>query len=227
MIASDALARLTEARTLWDVTVPIRDGMIHWPGDPEIRVTVVSDVAQGDVATVTSLNLGSHTGTHVDAFSHFCPGRETLDGMRLDLYTGRAKVVDIDDPVSIRPEALTSLDWERVERVLFRTRNSTGTPQPWYERPFNEDFVHLTPEAADFLVERGVRLVGIDYLSVDGFRADNVPVHRRLMAAGVHIVEGLYLAEVPAGWVELLCLPMRIAGCDGAPARVLLREWRD
>ncbi|WP_242342264.1 cyclase family protein [Anaeromyxobacter terrae] len=203
-----------------DVTVPIRDGMMHWPGDPAVHVERVRALA-ADGANVSSLRLGAHTGTHVDAPLHYVEGGAAVDAMPLALASGPARVVAVDDPVAIRPEHLETLELRRGERVLFRTRNS---PRAWRSDRFVEDAVHLTPEAAALLVARGIAPVGIDYLSVGPYRGeDGATVHRTLLEGGVWILEGLDLTDAPEGAYELLCLPLRLAGGDGAPARALLR----
>lgn len=203
-----------------DVTVPLRDGMVHWPDNPPVRVERVLSLP-GDDANVSALSLGAHTGTHVDAPVHFVEGAPGVDEMPLALAVGPARVVAIDDAEAIRPEHLVPLDLHRGERVLFRTRNS---PRAWRAASFVEDAVHLTLAAAELLAERGVALVGIDYLSVGGYGSgEGAAVHRALIAGGVWILEGVDLTDAPEGPCELVCLPLRIAGGDGAPARVLLR----
>lgn len=211
---------------IYDISVPISDKLVTWPGDPGIQIERSLDLACGDNATVSLLHLGSHTGTHVDAFSHFKPQGQTLDQWDLSVCLGPARVVEMADPACITVAELERYDWQGVTRVLFKTQNSS---QPWFERPFDENFCHITPDAADFLVARGIRLVGIDYLSVEGFRAEEwygeqAPTHHRLMDGGVYIVEGLYLKDIAPGDYELICLPLLIQGGDGGPARVVLRD---
>jgi arylformamidase len=204
--------------------------MIAWPGDPAVTVKPVLSLDKADPAAVSRLDFGSHTGTHVDAFSHFKPHGLSVDQMSLAPYLGPVLVLPLPKEPVITPCALDHLlvDWEvdgvKIERLLIKTDNSQ---QAWSEAPFDKQFVHLNEDAAQYLVARGLRLVGMDYLSVDGFYAEGVPVHHCLMDAGVYILEGLDLSAVPAGWYELLCLPLKIAGCDGAPARVVLREIID
>jgi arylformamidase len=218
--------------TLYDVSVPVFTGLVSWPGDPGVQVERTLDLQAGDPATVSMLSMGSHTGTHVDALSHFKLGAPTLDGMDLQTYIGKALVVEIEDPQAITLGELqrkpSFLDLRKAERVLFKTVNSQT---PWYREPFNENFCHLSPHAADFLIELGIKLVGIDYLSVEAYHAKTLyeldaPTHHRLMEAGVHIVEGLDLSQVSPGWYEMICLPLKILDGDGAPTRVILRDWR-
>ncbi|MDX2085385.1 MAG: cyclase family protein [Candidatus Melainabacteria bacterium] len=206
----------------YDISIPLHHQMITWPGDPAVDIQRTADVCCGDFCTLSRLNMGSHTGTHVDAFAHFKPNDATLDEMPLDPYLGSAKVIAVEHPHCITAEALEAWNLAGVERVLIQTRNSTRVPA-WYQQPFDEQFVHLTPEAARYLIACGVRLVGVDYLSVDGFHAVGVPVHHLLMNHRVYILEGLFLGHIAPGDYELICLPLRLAQGDGAPARAILR----
>jgi arylformamidase len=218
-------------RAIYDISVPISNQLVSWPGDPGIKIERTLDVCCGDPATVSQFHMGSHTGTHVDAFSHFKKEGLSLDAMDLSIYVGRALVVEIEDPRCITVGELQRnphfLDLRKAERVLFKTINSANT---WYNQPFNENFCHLNPYAASFLIELGVKLVGIDYLSVESYHAkalyeEDAPTHHRLMDAGVYILEGLNLNNIKAGWYELICLPLHVQNGDGAPARVILRDW--
>lgn len=206
-----------------DVSLPLASGMIGWPDDEEVRVARVQDVGRGDPCTLSRLVLGTHAGTHVDAPSHYLRGGATLDAMPLDATVGPARVIAIADPTAVTREELARHRIRRGERLLLRTRNSR---RRWWELPFAEDYVFVSPAAAHWLAERGVRCVGIDALSVGGFRAGGPETHAALLGAGVWIIEGLALTAVRPGPVDLLCLPLRIAGADGAPARALVRERR-
>ncbi len=203
-----------------DVSVPVSDGMVHWPGDPEVKVTRALSIDAGDDANVSHLDLGAHTGTHMDAPVHFVPGAEGIDAMPLGATIGPARVVAIADPESVKPEELERHEPRRGERLLLRTRNSERS---WVREPFDPDFVPISPEGAALLAERGVRTVGVDYLSVGGYRGGGAETHRALLEAGVWIIEGLDLSRAEPGDYELICLPVKIAGSDGAPARALLR----
>lgn len=206
-----------------DISIPINDGMISWPGDPAVEVSKTMDVACGDCATVSRLNMGSHTGTHVDAISHFKADGLTIDQMDLSVYVGPVLVVDVPQMPEITAKALFDMDinWSGIQRVIFKTDNSKTQ---WWAEPFNNDFVHLSLGAAQFLTGEGVQLIGIDYLSVEGFYSQGAVVHHHLLEHQVHIVEGLNLTEVIPGWYEIVCLPLKIANGDGAPARVILRR---
>ena len=190
-----------------DVSVPLRTGMVTWPGDPPVRITAALDLAKGDEATVSLLSMGAHTGTHMDAPRHFLTNGPGIDAMPPEIGLGRARVLAIPAVESIQPESLRPHRIRRGERILFRTRNSD---RPWGDGPFVEDFVHISPEGAAFLVQRGVRLVGIDYLSVGGFKAGGAETHRTLLGAGIWIIEGLNLASVKPGSYDMACLPLRI-----------------
>jgi arylformamidase len=200
-----------------DISTPLVDGMAHWPGDPTPRVTRYADLERGDACTLTALAISAHTGTHVDAPRHYLEHGATLDEMPLGALLGRARVIEITDERRVTAEALAGRRIRRGDRVLLRTRASCpGAPGP----PAAADGAALTPEAASWLVARDVVCVGIDTLSVDP--ADSSAAHRILLEAGVWIIEGLLLEGVAAGVYELICLPLRLAGAEGAPARALL-----
>jgi arylformamidase len=204
-----------------DVSVPIESGMVHWPGDPEVKLSRSSEIAKGDPANVTHLDMGAHTGTHMDAPVHFVEGAEGIDAMPLDATIGPARVIEISDPVSVKAGELQRHEPARGERVLLKTMNSAAA---WRIAPeFKKDFTYIAADGAAYLAECGVRTVGVDYLSVGGFEHDAVETHAALLKAGVWIIEGLNLAEIEPGEYELLCLPLKIAGSDGAPSRALLR----
>jgi arylformamidase len=205
----------------FDISLPITDGMVTFPDDPEVRVRPHSRIADGDDANVTRLALGTHTGTHVDAPSHFMDDGRTVDNLELDRLIGPARVVQIPDAVKAIGEAeLREAGIEGEERVLLRTRNG----QLLDRDDFAEDFAFITPDGARYAVEAGVRLLGIDYLSVEAFDAEEPQAHHTLLDAEVVIIEGLDLREVPDGRYDLVCLPLRLAGLDGSPVRAVLRE---
>lgn len=208
-----------DARGWIDVTVPLSGELPTWPGDPGVAVEPVSRVAQGDAANVSQLRTSTHAGTHVDPPYHFLEDGARVDEMPHEVAMGPARVVEVDGDV-VAAEDVAEADVAEGERILFRTRNSQDD---WAHEPFREEFVHLTTPAAEALAEAGPRLVGVDYLSVAGYRENEGPVHEALLGAGVWIAEGLDLSAVDAGAYELICLPLRIEGGDGAPARALLR----
>lgn len=203
-----------------DISVPVRAAMPLFPGDPPVRSELVTSIARGDVCNVTRLDMGAHTGTHIDAPVHFLDGGPGAESIPLDAVIGPAYVVDAlsaTGPIdSATLERMAIPDGET--RVLFKTTNS----ELWNEPTFSHRSIALAEDAARVLAERGARLVGVDYLSVAPF-GDPVPTHRALLEAGVVILEGIDLRAVQPGFHELLCLPLRLVGCDGAPCRALLR----
>jgi arylformamidase len=203
-----------------DVSVPLKSGMLTWPDDPPVRISRVLDLERGDPCTVSLLEFGAHTGTHLDAPLHFLRGGASIDSMPIAATVGPARVVAVSDPVSVKVADLEPHLPAANERLLLKTRNSD---RRWADEPFDEGFVYLSHEAALFLAERGVRTVGVDYLSVGGFLEDQEETHRALLEAGIWVIEGLDLSAVPPGDYELICLPLRIVGAEGAPARALLR----
>lgn len=207
---------------IYDITVPIQSGMPVYEGDPGVEITPWSAFAKGDSSNVSVLHFGAHTGTHVDAPAHFIEGARKLDALSLDVLIGPARVIRVpDEKLEIDKSFLESSNLNNVERVLFHTRNSAL----WSEG-FRKDFTHLLPEAAQKLVDDGIKLVGTDYLSIEKFHSGHHRTHLTLLSRNVIIVEGLNLTDVPEGDYELICLPLKIAGGagDGAPARAVLRS---
>lgn len=202
---------------IYDVSVPISNELPVYPGDPDIEITPDTSIASGDSANVSRLSFGSHTGTHIDAPYHMIEGGTTVDKISLDALIGPCMVCDVGETPAVRVDDLQALP-DGVVRVLLKTRNS----RLWSEDGFHTDFTYLDPEAADWLVRRKVRLVGIDYLSIDHFHSGTHPSHLKLLGAGVVIVEGLNLSDVLQGIYTLACLPLRISGGDGSPCRAVL-----
>jgi arylformamidase len=194
--------------------------MVHWPGDPEVSISRISSMENGDVCNVSTLSMTAHTGTHMDAPLHFLASGAGLDRLPLEAVIGPARVIAIQDPRSVTAAELARHRIRRGERILFKTR---GAAARWQTGTFDEDYVYVSLDVARFLAARGVRLVGVDYLSVGGFREDGAETHRTLLGAGIWLVEGLDLGRVAAGRYDMVCLPLKIAGGDGAPARVALR----
>lgn len=213
----------TPSSTLIDISVPITNTLTTWPGDPSVCCSRVLSLDKGDPANVSELKAGAHTGTHVDAFNHFLPDGASLDAMPLDPWVGPCRVIPIQHPTLITVDELAPYAIEANERIIFKTKNSE---QKWYTKPFNPHFVHLNIEAAEYLAEKKIALVGIDYLSIEGYHADKAPAHHALMHAGVYILEGLYLGHVDPKQApyELIALPIALHGADGAPARAVLRS---
>ena len=203
-----------------DVSVPLGPGLPAYPGNPEFELQPVKRIADGGSSNVSRVVMGTHTGTHVDAPRHFFDTGEGVDALQIELLIGRARVVAIEHRGSIGQQELAAAGLREDLRVLLRTPNS----RLWNGAPFHEDYAHLTEQGARYLVDQGVKVVGIDYLSVEQFKKPGAPAHRALLGAGVVVIEGLNLADVEPGMYEMYCLPLRIAGGDGAPARVVLRR---
>jgi arylformamidase len=203
-----------------DVSVTVRTGMPHWPDNPPIVLERVMDLGQGDPCNVSHLAMGVHSGTHMDGPVHFIHEAPGLDEMPLAATMGEARVIEIEHPREITVGELAGHALRSGERILFRTSNSTRC---WQTAGFVEDFVYISEQAALHLSQTGVRTVGVDYLSVGGYHADGALIHRILLEAGIWIIEGLDLSHVTGGRYEMICLPVKLHGADGAPARALLR----
>lgn len=209
---------------IYDVSVPLSEVTPTYPGDPGIEISPWRSMAQGDAANVSLLHFGAHSGTHVDAPAHFLEGGNKVETLDLDRFIGPVEVVEISSDIEIiTAEIISDIDLKDVQRILFKTRNSTFWSNP--SQGFRSDYTYLTAGAADRLVQAGIRLVGIDYLSVEEFQSQKFETHQILLSKGVAILEGLDLREISAGSYELICLPLRIASGsgDGAPARAVLR----
>lgn len=203
-----------------DVSVPLATGMVHWPGDPVPTFKRFPEIERGADVNVTLMFMSVHTGTHMDAPRHFLAGGAGMETFPMEVGIGRARVVEFPNLAVIGRAELEAKGIRAGERLLLKTRNSRAR---WDDQEFQPDFVGLDKSAAGVLVEAGVALVGIDYLSIGQFEADSMETHRILMKAGIWIVEGLHLAAIAQGEYDMVCLPLRIQGCDGSPARVALR----
>jgi arylformamidase len=205
---------------IYDVSVPITNQIPVWPTDPPVKLRTQTHPARDKShnVRVTGIEMGAHTGTHIDAPWHMMENGRTLKDIPLDTLIGPAQVVQITGTASISRAHVEGFNWTNTERVLFKTENS----EHWNEGRFYEEFVYLEPEAAELLVKRGIRLVGIDYLSIDRFKSESHPSHFVLLEKNVVIVEGLDLSRVPPGRYEMIALPLNLQDVDGAPARVIL-----
>jgi arylformamidase len=205
---------------IFDISVPISSTLPLYKGDPPAEIVRVADFDRGDAMTLSRMAMGAHTGTHVDAPLHFIRGGGTVDQLDLQVLIGPARVVEL--PPVVGEIAGSDLEAAHLpagtQRILFKTRNSTLWSQPG----FQEDFVALGVDGARWLLARGVRLVAIDYLSIEAFGSRDFPVHQLLLSAGVVIVEAVNLEGIPEGEYQLICLPIKLQGAEGAPARALL-----
>jgi arylformamidase len=207
---------------IYDVTIPISDHVPIYAGDPAANVEAVTQISAGAHANVSKMCFGVHTGTHVDAPNHFIEGRRRVDQLDLDKLIGKCRVIAIDDGEdAVLPKHLGDLSG--VERVLFKTRNSAFWSAS--DTRFRTDFCYISPEAARMIADNGMKLAGIDYLSVEKFGSDDFATHITLLEKEVVIIEGVDLREVSPGDYELICLPLKYLGGegDGAPARTILR----
>lgn len=201
-----------------DISVPNGPGQHVYPGDPEPHVEHVHRIVDGKAANVSLLVLGSHTGTHVDAPYHFIDGAARLGDVALDRMVGEAVVLDLRGRTAVDRAALAAAPVGAGDIVLLRTDNS----ERWARPEFQRDFTYVTEDAAHWLVERGVRAIGMDYLSIERFGSTDFPVHHILLGAGVFVIEGLDLRAADPGRYLLVCLPLKFPGLDGAPARAVL-----
>lgn len=207
---------------IYDVSVRIDNTMPVWPSDPPVQLRRTPHVSRDKSHTVqvTSIEMGSHTGTHIDAPWHFIPEGRKLDEIPLDALIGPAEVIEIPGVRSIGLEDVRGRNWSGAERVLFKTENSSH----WGDGAFYEEFVYLEPEAAEFLADAGIRLVGIDYLSIDRFKSAKHPTHFVLLGRNIVILEGLNLNRIPPGRYNMVALPLNLRDADGAPTRVILTD---
>lgn len=204
-----------------DISVSVSPELPCWPGSPPVKFQRNLDLEKGDIANDTTINFSVHTGTHVDAPSHFVKDGATVDNLPLDVLIGEVFVADLTDVDVITSEHLAALELPvNTQRLLLKTRNS----QLWADgvKEFNPDFVAITADAAKWIVKQGIKLVGIDYLSIQRFY-DSPETHLTLLKSQVVIIEGLNLTQVSQGEYELICLPVKLTGVEGSPARAILK----
>jgi arylformamidase len=207
---------------IYDISVPIRTGGVVYPGNPPIVITPQQAISLGAGANVSRIEFGSHSGTHVDAPKHFFDDGAGVDSLPLEVLMGRARLIAFGEEVrSVGEAELRTHDLDGVERLLIGTRNSTWLASG--SSDFHADYTYVAPDGAAYLGGLGVKLVGVDYLSVEQFHSGHHRTHRTLLQREIVIVEGLLLSEPPPGDYELYCLPLKLAGLDGAPARAVLR----
>jgi arylformamidase len=206
---------------IYDISVPLRTGGVVYPGNPPIAITPQQAISLGAGANVSRIDFGSHSGTHVDAPKHFFDDGAGVDALPLEVLIGPARLIVVGDEVKSVGEAeLRAHDLSGVERLLIRTRNSAWLASGSNE--FHPDYTYVAPDGAAYLAGLGVKLVGVDYLSVEQFHSGHHRTHRTLLQREIVIVEGLSLSEPPPGDYDLYCLPLKLAGLDGGPARAVL-----
>lgn len=211
------------AKSKWiDISIPIYAGMVGGPNDPRVKIKLVRDPDKGAPVTMAQITMISHTGSHVDAPRHFFKNGTTIDVLPLDTFIGPARVIEIKDTKSIKPAELKRYDIQPGERILFKTKNSSWV---YDNDEFTTPYVYISNDAARYLIEKKVRLVGIDYITVGGYenREDNRKVHIMFLNGGVSILEEINLDGVKPGRYELLAVPIRLRQGDAAPCRALLR----
>lgn len=218
-IMTDKITNELEANVLIDISVPLVSGMVNWPGDPPVAITKMRDRAHGDKATVSRLDMGAHTGTHMDAPIHFVDDAPSLDSLPLEAVMGPCRVIELDDQEAVSRASLEPHEPRAGERILLKTRNSR---ERWWEQAFKQDFVYISAEAAHYLAACQIMTVGVDYLSVGGFYRDGTATHVALLGARIWVIEGLDLTRVRPGSYLLYCLPLKVRNGDGAPARAVL-----
>ncbi|GAB4550194.1 MAG: cyclase family protein [Pleurocapsa sp.] len=211
---------MSEVNSWIDISLTIHPGMPYWPDNPPISIEPSQCLAHGDVCNVSQLTLGTHTGTHVDGINHFIKGGMGVDKMPLDATIGKARVIEIKDPKQITVAEIEPHHLQAGERILFKTQNSDRALQ---SPDFVEDFVHISTKAAQYLAQKQVRTVGVDYLSVGGYQGNVVEVHHALLGSGIWVIEGLNLSQVAPGEYDLICLPIKLKDGDGGLARAILR----
>lgn len=205
---------------LIDVTVPLDPNLATYPGNTPFSLEGIKRLAKGDSSNVSTLHLSAHAGTHVDAPRHFFDDGGGVESLPLEMLCGRTRVVELTTRKAVTVEDLAGFDLREDVRLLLKTANSRlwGTPE------FHADFIGVSEGAARFLVDRGVKVLGVDYLSVEPYKTPGAPTHHVLLGAGVIVIEGLNLRDVEPGSYEMFCLPLAVVGADGAPARVILRR---
>lgn len=204
---------------LYDATLTLEEGMIAFPGDPVFRIESLTRLEDGDPFNLALLTFGTHCGTHVDPPSHYLVGGAAAHELPIEVLIGSGIILDMRGRQLIDREALVDSDFANTTRILFKTDNGPGLRHA----AFHETGVHLTEDGARYLVERGIRLVGIDDLSIEAYDSLEGAVHKILLSAGILIVEGVDLLDIPPGPCDIYCLPLKIRSADGAPARVIIR----
>jgi arylformamidase len=205
---------------LIDVSVPLDGNLPNYPGNTPFSLEAIKRIARGDSSNVSTLHMSAHAGTHVDAPRHFFDDGPGTEALPLEMLVGRTRVIEVTSRKGIAAEDLAHLDLSEDVRVLIKTHNS----RLWGSPDFHTDYVGVTESGARHLVDHGIKVVGVDYLSVEEFKRPGAPAHHVLLGAGTIVIEGLNLRDVEPGAYEMYCLPLRVVGSDGAPARVILRR---
>jgi arylformamidase len=205
---------------LIDISVSLDDKLASYPGNTPFSIEPIKRIARGDSSNVSTLHMSAHSGTHVDAPRHFFDSAPGTEALSLEMLIGRTRVIEVPTRKAVTGEDLAAFDLSEDVRLLLKTSNS----RLWGSPEFHSEFIGLTESAARHLVDHGVKVVGVDYLSVEVFHTPGAPAHHVLLGAGTVVIEGLNLRDVDPGVYDMFCLPLRVSGCDGAPARVVLRR---
>lgn len=205
---------------LIDISVPLDSSLATYPGNAPFALEATKRLARGDSSNVSALRMSAHAGTHVDAPRHFFDDGAGAEALPLDMLCGRTRVVELSTRKGVTAEDLADFDLSEDLRLLLKTPNS----RLWGSPEFHTDFVGVTESGARFLVDRGVKVLGVDYLSVEPYKTPGAPAHHVLLGSGTIVIEGLNLRDVEPGTYDMFCLPLAIVGSDGAPARVVLRR---
>jgi arylformamidase len=205
---------------LIDVSVPLDPSLPNYPGNTPFSLEAIKRISRGESSNVSSVHMSAHAGTHVDAPRHFFDGAAGVDLLPLEMLIGRVRVIEIHSRKGIGPDELSDSDVSEDVRVLIKTSNS----RLWGSPEFNREYVGVTEAGAKHLIGHGIKVLGVDYLSVEPFKQPGAPAHHVLLGGGTIVIEGLNLRDVDPGVYEMFCLPLRIVGADGAPARVVLRQ---
>ena len=207
---------------LYDISLPISSELVSWPGDPSPKLIKVLSINEGDACNVTKLEMGVHTGTHIDSPNHFIEDGITTDSMQLEVLMGKCLVIEITSKSNIQVSDLYDFEIGKYERLLLKTKNSVHWENG--SKKFDKNFIALSLEAAEYLVKSGIKLIGIDYLSIEAYGVREHTVHHHLLNNQIAILEGLNLSKVDEGEYELICLPLKLVDCDGAPVRAILKD---
>ncbi len=205
---------------LIDVSVPLDATLPNYPGNTPFSLEAIKRLSRGDRSNVSTLHMSAHGGTHVDAPRHFFDDGPGTEALPLEMLIGRTRVIEVASRKGVTADDLSGVDLSEDVRLLIKTHNSLT----WGDANFHADYVGVTESAARHLVAYGIKVVGVDYLSVEEFKKPGAPAHHVLLGAGTIVIEGLNLRDVEPGIYEMHCLPLRIVGSDGAPARVVLRR---
>ncbi len=205
---------------LIDVSVPLDANLPTYPGNAPFSLETIKWIARGESSNVSTIHMSAHAGTHVDAPRHFFEGAPGADALPLEMLIGRARVIEVTSRKGIGPHDLSDVDLSEDVRVLIKTHNSRF----WGSPEFHKEYLGVTEAGAKHLIEHGIKVIGVDYLSIEEFKKAGAPAHHVLLGGGTIVIEGLNLRDVEPGVYEMFCLPLRIVGADGAPARVVLRQ---